>query len=195
MRKLVEKGASRLGLRLDGEQIEGFIDYSDMLAKANTRFNLLSRRTANPADILQQHLMDSLRAVNHLRGRRIADVGSGAGLPGIPLAIARPDCRMILMERASRRCDFLRLVKTRLGLGNVEVIECDARDLDGGTLFDTALARALTRPAEALALLLRLVHEQGRVVLFCGQQRFDVPESQDGRTVRLLRPANTGTRP
>ena len=194
----------RIGLDLQGVQIEQIIDYTSMLVRANSRFNLLSRRTMSPAALLERHIKDSLKASKHLLGNEIADVGSGAGLPGVPLAIANTHCRVTLIERAARRCDFLRLVKTRLGLENLNVLEADAKELGHQSheeaRFDTALARALAKPEAALRILVKLVRASGRVVLFVGEQQLDVPDTSDGRSVRMLRATHVaqiplGTRP
>ena len=188
MKRAVENRARGIGIDLDGAQVERLIDYAAMLVTANSRFNVLSRRAKGAGDLLERHLMDSLRAVRHLLGKKIADVGSGAGLPGVPLAIVRSDCQVTLIERASRRCDFLRLVKTRLALANIEVLEGDARELACAASFDTALARALARPEQALRMLLRLVNASGRAVLFAGEGRLDLPERLQGRSICLLKP-------
>ncbi len=164
------------------------MDYLAMLSRANARFNLVSRRAAAPEALFDRHLMDSLRAATHLLGPRVADVGSGAGLPGIPLAIMCPDLDFTLIERSARRCDFLRHVKLRLGLGNVQVVEQDASNGQLRGSFNTALARALARPCRALGLLKPLVMGSGRVVLFVGAQDVDYLEAEDGCSVVCLRP-------
>ncbi len=182
----IKSQADTLGLALDAGQIERLRDFAAMLEAANKRFNLLSRREGDARDILRQHLKDSLRALRLIEGTMLADVGSGAGLPGVPLAIADTSRRMTLIERASRRCDFLRLVKTRLGLTNLEVLEADAREIEQASGFDTALARAFMKPQQALRILARLVKPNGRVVLFVGRQHARLPEMIDGRSVCAL---------
>ena len=183
----IEFGPEVFGLELGSEQIERLRDFTAMLQTANKRFNLVSRRSGATTDILVKHLADSLRALPMIEGSAVADVGSGAGLPGVPLAIADASRRMTLIERASRRCDFLRLVKTRLGLANLEILEADARKIEQETGFDTALARALAKPQQALGMLARLVKPQGRLILFVGEKCAQLPEMLDGRSIRAVR--------
>ena len=174
------------GIELDAVQIERLREFAAMLEAANKRFNMLSRRTGNADAILEDHLMDSLRALPLIEGRSAADVGSGAGLPGVPLAIADASRSITLIERASRRCDFLRLVKTRLDLANLEILEADAREIEPNPGFDTALARALAKPAQALPILARLVKPGGRLLLFVGDGSERLPDEIEGRSIRSV---------
>lgn len=161
-----------------------------MLTQANSRFNLLSRRAVRLENLLEQHLLDSLRAGEYLSGPSVADVGSGAGLPGIPLAILRPELNMRLIERSARRCDFLRHVKMRLGLDHVEVEETDVGTGLKSAEFNTAIARALTRPGRAVTLLKPLVTEVGRIVLYVGREPIDLSKEEMRQSIILLRPMN-----
>lgn len=187
---IVSEGARRLGLQLSASAAQQLVEYALMLAQANTRFNLLSRRTMAPRTLLERHVLDSLRASEHLCAPSVADVGSGPGLPGIPLAIARPELKMSLFERSSRRCDFLKLVKARLGLDQVEVEEVDVGTRPFCQTFNTVVARALAPCEKALALLTPLVKESGRIVLFVGKESMDVPLGVGQRSVILLTPAH-----
>ena len=170
--------------------VEKLVEYAEMLTHANSRFNLLSRRRMDSGTLLERHLLDSLRAAEHLSGPSVVDVGSGAGLPGIPLAILCPELKIRLIERSARRCDFLRHVKLRLDLDHVEVEEADVRAGLARAEFNTAVARALARPSEALELLMPLVKESGRIVLYLGKEPFDPPEQQVRQSIILLRPMN-----
>ena len=171
--------------------VEKLVDYEVMLRRANSRFNLLSRRGMDSGALLERHLLDSLRAAEHLTGPSVADVGSGAGLPGIPLAILCPELKIRLIERSARRCDFLRHVKLRLDLDHVEVEEADVNAGIVKAEFNTAVARALARPRLALALLRPLVTETGRIVLYLGKEPFDPSEEEVRQSIILLRPMNS----
>ena len=118
-----------------------------------------------------QMVVDSLK-LNELlppaQGERLADVGAGGGYPGLPLAIARPDLRVTLVEPAPRKAEYLRLAAAELGLANVAVEQEAAAALPSGA-FGVACAKALAKPAVALTILLRLVRTGGRVVLFAGE--------------------------
>ena len=170
--------------------VEKLVDYAAILIRANARFNLISRSAMTPDSLLERHLLDSLRAAEHLLGTKVADVGSGAGLPGIPLAIARPELDIRLIERSARRCDFLRHVKMRLDLDQVEVEEADVSRHPRCSGFDTAVARALAPPRQALVLLMPLVTNSGRVVLYLGKEPFDPPVGAGRQSLILLRPMN-----
>ncbi len=164
----VRQRVKHLGLKLRAPACEKLAEYITLLAQANTRMNLVSRDSGRPEAILDRHVLDSLRASALLLGRREADVGSGAGLPGIPLAIARPECEFTLIERSARRCDFLRHMQMRLDLANVRVEEADVHGSRLATPFDTVVARAFAPPERALAALGNLVAADGRILLFVG---------------------------
>ena len=103
-------------------------------------------------EIVDRHLVESLALRAHLKGARVADVGSGGGLPGLPLAIAEPQRAFTLIESRAKRVRFLRHVVGELTLTNTEVAHTRAEDLHVERPFDTVLARAVAPPAELLAV-------------------------------------------
>jgi len=119
----------QLDIDLAQAQYDSLVRYTELLRDWNQRINLVSRR--DTARILSYHVVDSL-AVHRLipRDARVCDVGSGAGLPGIPLAIVRPDLQLLLIEASQKRGQFLRLAKTELGLGNVDVLNERAESIN-----------------------------------------------------------------
>ena len=123
--------------------------YGVLIEKWNRSINLVSR--VDIARLDKRHLTDSLAASPYLTGETVLDVGTGPGLPGIPLAIARPTLMFTLWERMSRRVRFLQLVCRELGLNNVEVVECDLDKTAHLKLhkFDHIVARAVA-PVEQL---------------------------------------------
>lgn len=137
--------ASRLAdgiaaLRLDlpvGVQ-ETSLAYLDLLATWNRAYNLTAVR--DPADMVAKHLLDSLAALPYLHGATLADLGSGGGLPGIPLAIARPDIAVTLIESNGKKARFLREAARSLPLPNVRIVETRVQLAAG--LFDTVTCRA-----------------------------------------------------
>ncbi len=140
MHKALSKGAIALGVALSATQAEKLTAYMGLVVKWNQRFNLVSRRDIGR--LLERHVLDSLGAWRYLRGARLLDVGSGAGLPGIPLAVSKPQMDFILCDRMATRCRFLKHVVQRLEIQNVEVVQADVAALsDGG--FDTITARAV----------------------------------------------------
>jgi 16S rRNA (guanine527-N7)-methyltransferase len=123
-RDALERGAKEMGIALPGEACERLMAYISLLVKWNASYNLTAVR--EPAAMVSHHLLDSLAVLPHLpleeaSDASIADVGSGAGLPGIPLALARPRWRVALIEANQKKAAFLRQAKIELGLENVEV--------------------------------------------------------------------------
>ena len=131
--------AANLGVELSAAQATQMSAYGDMVVKWNRTMNLVSRQDIDR--FYQRHILDSLSGVPLLRGGQLMDVGSGAGLPGVPLAIACPTMAVTLNERMAKRCRFLHQVVTQLQLGNVAIAESDVGAVAG--LFDTVTARAV----------------------------------------------------
>lgn len=116
----LEEGLHALGLVLDADVRAGLLSYLQLLYRWNRRFNLTR---VSPVQAVRRHLLDSLTLARHLRGSRVLDAGSGAGLPGVPLALARPDCEFLLNDSRDRRCRFLQQVLIELGIDNACVLE------------------------------------------------------------------------
>lgn len=112
------------------------------IEKWNKIHNLTAIR--NPQDMLYQHVMDSLAVLPHIQGPSIIDVGSGAGLPGIPLALARPDWQVSLVESNQKKAAFLQQVKIELALQNVTVIAKRIEDMHAEQTVDTIITRAFS---------------------------------------------------
>ncbi|HYT29578.1 MAG TPA: 16S rRNA (guanine(527)-N(7))-methyltransferase RsmG [Actinomycetota bacterium] len=121
------------------------------------------------ARLFERHVLDSLRAVACLTSgdRDLMDLGSGAGLPGVPIAIARPDVKVRLLEAGSRRAAFLEMVVLELGLSNV-VVEV-GRVEDSASRADVCTARAFADAGRAWALARRVLHPAGRMLYFAGR--------------------------
>lgn len=164
------------------------IEYAELLKRGGRKFNLLSRKSLNWERLWHRHLFDSLRAAPELLGPMVADVGSGAGLPGIPLAIVREDLDFTLIDRSARRCDFLRHAKMKLGLSRLRVEELVVPSSYFEKEFDTVVARGLAKPDTALSMLVPLAKETGRVVLFLGRGTFEFPPLPGNRCLKLLAP-------
>ena len=146
-RSALERGAEELGIALPGEVREQLMAYIALLVKWNASFNLTAVR--EPAAMVSHHLLDSLAVLPHLpleeRSRdRVADVGSGAGLPGIPLALARPHWRIALVEANQKKAAFLRQAKIELRLENVEVLETRVEQLHPAERFALVISRAFS---------------------------------------------------
>ena len=140
--------------------------FEALLRRWNTRCNLVSR--GDLARLRERHVQDSLALLPWWSGT-LADVGSGAGFPGVPLAIARPDAQVVLIERRQRKGAFLRQVAIDLDLGNVEVVVADASRYRPPVLFDTVAVRAVAKPAVAWPLARHLLAAKGRAIFQSGE--------------------------
>ena len=146
----------RLDLPVDAQG--KLLAYLDLLAKWNRAYNLTAVR--DPEDMVSRHLLDSLAVLPFMRGSSLADLGSGAGLPGIPLAIARPEIAVTLVESNGKKTRFLREAVRSLPLANVTVAQARVQDTAGE--FDTLTARAFARLPDMLAWGRHLLAPEGR---------------------------------
>jgi 16S rRNA (guanine527-N7)-methyltransferase len=139
---LLEDGLVELGLEelLDGEDL--FMEYVTELMNWNRIYNLTSVR--KPADIVTRHILDSLTILPYLNGKRILDIGTGAGLPGIPLAIACPGREFVLLDSSSKKLRFVQQTLGILGLDNVTLENSRAEDFRPEEMFDTIICRAFS---------------------------------------------------
>jgi 16S rRNA (guanine527-N7)-methyltransferase len=138
--QLLAHGASTLGVSLDGQAIRRLLDYVDLIAKWNKVYNLTAIRETQR--MLTEHVLDSLAVAPHVRSGSLLDLGSGAGLPGIPLGVARPDLQVTLLESSRKKCAFLHQAIIELGLNNVEVACVRAESYRPARGFDTVVTRA-----------------------------------------------------
>jgi len=135
-------GVAALGLALpDGAEAK-LLAYLALLEKWNRVYNLTAVRDAER--MVSHHLLDSLVAVPFFQGKTVLDVGSGGGLPGIPLAIARPELQVTLIDSIAKKTAFLLQVKAELGLGNLEVVTSRVEDFRPEAKFDVITSRAFS---------------------------------------------------
>lgn len=184
-------GLCQLGLELPREAFGQLLRFVDELARWNRAQNLTAVR--EPGEMLSRHVLDSLAVAGYLHGRRILDVGSGAGLPGIPLAVAVPGCEFALLDARSKRVRFLRHAIACLGLANVTVVKARVEDYRPPQGFDTVIARAFASLSRLIGLAGHLCVPEGRVLAMKGvfpqAELEDLPEGWlVERTVRLSIP-------
>ena len=147
LRRRLVAGLAELETELADTAVERLLDYVDLPARWNRTYNLSAVR--DPAEMVTRHLLDSLAVLPHVHGATLADLGSGAGLPGIPLAIARPGLQVTLVDSNGKKARFLRAAVRELGLSDVAVVEARVEDAPGR--FDCITARAFATLAEMLA--------------------------------------------
>jgi 16S rRNA (guanine527-N7)-methyltransferase len=165
--KRLAGGAQALGVPLTPAQRQALLALMVELVEWNGRFNLTA--ITELADIVDKHLLDSLAVLPQLRGLHIADIGSGAGFPGLPLAIANPGRRYTLVESTGKKAGFLRHVVEKLALENVEVFHGRAEALKPRPAFDGAISRALGPIAEFVRVAGHLPARDGRLYAMKGR--------------------------
>ena len=133
-------GLKALSLPAQPRQIDSLVAFLSLLARWNRVVNLTA--VDRPADMIPRHLMDSLAVSPFLEGQRILDVGSGAGLPGIPLAVLNPQRQFTLLDSNGKKTRFMTQARIELGLTNVEIVHSRIEDFDGQ--FDHVISRAFT---------------------------------------------------
>ena len=143
--------AAALGVALTEHDALRLLRLLEELARWNRRFNLTA--ITEPADMVTHHLLDSLAVHRHLHGARIADIGTGAGFPGLPLALANPERRFSLIDSNGKKIRFVSHAAHALGLVNVEALQARVESLHPEIPFDTVMARAFA----ALPALVRAV--------------------------------------
>lgn len=161
----VATGARALGVELSAEQAGQLASYAGLLQRWNTVYNLTAIDAAS--GILTHHLLDSLSIVTHLfrkldrQEASVIDVGSGGGLPGIPLAITAPSLRVTLLDKVGKKAAFLLQAKVELGLANVEVVQSRVEDYRPAQPFDVIVSRAFAALGDFVALTDRLLAPRG----------------------------------
>jgi len=153
-------GAAALGLTLPEGAEAKLLAYLALLDKWNRVYNLTAVRDTER--MVSHHLLDSLAAAPFFPGETVLDVGSGGGLPGIPLAIARPDLRVTLIDSIAKKTAFLLQAKAELGLKNLHVITGRAEDFRPETGFDVVTSRAFSDLKEFVTLTRHLLKPGGR---------------------------------
>ncbi len=156
-----------MGLRLEAAQQRRLLDYLALLYKWNRAFNLTAVR--DPARAVSRQLLDSLSILPLVEGPRVVDLGSGAGLPGIPLAIARPGWHFALVDANLKKSRFLRQARMELALENVEVVRQRAEHFRPATPFRSITSRAFASLGEMLAVSRHLLEPGGRWVAMKGR--------------------------
>lgn len=160
-------GLSGLGLTLAPAQRAALATLMAELADWNTRVNLTG--ITDPAEVVDKHLLDSLAVLPWLKGHSVADVGSGAGFPGLPLAVADPERRYTLIESTGKKVKFLRHAIERLELPNVDVLHGRAEALKPSQAFDSVISRALGPLSDFVRVAGHLAGRRGRLLAMKGK--------------------------
>ncbi len=149
LEKLLQQGLSEMGLDLTAPVRKKLLNFLELLEKWNRAYNLTAVR--DPEQMVPRHLLDSLTVLPYLQGPRVLDIGTGAGLPGIPLALARPDLEFTLLDSNAKKTRFATQALHELGLKNVAVVQERVEKFHPETKFDTLIARAFASIPDMLA--------------------------------------------
>lgn len=178
-------GAREQGIALDAAQATALMRLLLELRAWNTRFNLTAIR--EPADMVDKHLLDSLSIQPYLHGGRIADIGTGAGFPGLPLAVVNPRRQFTLIEATGKKVQFVRHALEALHLGNVEIVQARAETWRPRAPFDCVIARALGKVADFIRVAGHLCARGGRMLAMKGRHpAAEIEELPRGWRVRAL---------
>ncbi|MGU3525199.1 16S rRNA (guanine(527)-N(7))-methyltransferase RsmG [Enterobacteriaceae bacterium C23F] len=148
------------GISLTDHQKSQLVAYVDMLHKWNKAYNLTSVR--DPNEMLVRHILDSIVVAPHLQGSRFIDVGTGPGLPGIPLAIVLPQAQFTLLDSLGKRVRFLRQVQHELKLDNVAPVQSRVEEFPAEPPFDGVISRAFASLNDMVSWCHHLPTENGR---------------------------------
>jgi 16S rRNA (guanine527-N7)-methyltransferase len=177
----IETGCRALHVELDATAVTRLADYVALLYKWNRVYNLTAVR--EPQQMVLRHILDSLAVLPYLNGRSLLDVGCGAGLPGLPLAIARPALAVTLLDANAKKIRFVRQATAELVLGNIEAVQARMQEYQPGRAFDMVISRAVASLDELYRGSQHLLAAGGRMLFMKGA----LPEAE----MALFSPAAT----
>ncbi len=166
-RTLLDSGLSALNLYLSEYQIVQLIDFIKLIEKWNKAYNLTAIR--NREEMVNLHLLDSLAIAPYITGQHVIDIGTGAGLPGIPLAIFLPDTAFTLLDSNAKKTRFVQQAVLELKLNNVTVCHHRVENYYPNTLFNTVITRAFANLADIIKLTAHLLAPKGVLLAMKGQ--------------------------
>lgn len=171
-RNILQAGLAQLELETTDDQVDLLLAFVSLIKKWNKAYNLTAIRDQN--EMLRLHILDSLAILPFLTGQKIIDVGTGAGLPGIPLAIFKPDTQFTLLDSNSKKTRFVQQAVLELQLKNVEVVHGRAENLGRDGEYDAVLSRAFASLNDIIKLTEYLLQAEGVLIAMKGQK----PESE-----------------
>lgn len=155
-RDIVSAGLRELNLTTP---LEPLLDYLFLLAKWNSHYNLTAVRDIET--MATRHILDSLAVAPWLNGPRLLDSGTGAGLPGIPLALNNPQLKVVLLDSNGKKIRFLEAVKRQLAIANIDIVQTRVESYHPAEGFDTVISRAFTEVAQMIKWTRHLINTNG----------------------------------
>ena len=166
-REELQRGISALSLDCSEPKLVALLGYIDLLTKWNSAYNLLGGNESTA--LVSRHILDSLSINPYLDGNLIADIGAGAGLPGIPLAILNPEKNFVLIDSNGKKTRFMFQAKIQLGLDNICVENCRIEHYQNKQQIDMVMCRAFSTMADALTMLQPIFSEKCKFLAMKGQ--------------------------
>ena len=168
-------GCEQLGISVNSGQLENLLTHIEILAKWNKKLNLTALNSID--EMISHHILDSLAINRHIKGGTLLDIGTGAGFPGLPLAIVNPTLQVTLLDSRGKRIEFLRYAISTMGLGNVFLSKSRIEDYQGREKFDTLAARAFSSVSELVRLCEGNLHSGTRLLALKGRHPQDEIDS------------------
>ena len=158
-RDLLIEGLQRMDLKLSDQVIDQLMTYLNLVEKWNRVYNLTAIRERE--EMIKLHFLDSLSILKHVQVKNILDVGSGAGFPGIVLAITKPELKVTVMDSVNKKTTFMQQVKSELSLMNVDVVNSRVEDYQPTTLFEAVTSRAFSNLKNMMSLTQHTLQKEG----------------------------------
>lgn len=174
-RDLLIEGLQRMDLKLTDQVIDQLMTYLNLVEKWNRVYNLTAIRERD--EMIKLHFLDSLSILNHLHVTKLLDVGSGAGFPGIVLAITKPELKVTVMDSVNKKTTFMQQVKSELSLKNLDVVNSRVEDYQPITLFEAVTSRAFSNLKNMMSLTQHTLQKEG---VWLAMKSKDVKEELEG---------------
>jgi 16S rRNA (guanine527-N7)-methyltransferase len=164
---LLAAGVAEMGLGVSLESQQKLLQYLSLLNKWNKVYNLTAVR--DPQEMVTLHLLDSLSVLQYIKAKNLLDVGSGGGLPGIVLAICKPELQVTTIDTVQKKAIFMRQVKGELGLSNLEVVHARVENYQPSDKFEIIVSRAFSEVSLFIKLTQHLLADNGQWLAMKGQ--------------------------
>lgn len=180
----LKQGLNILGENPDQHPLESYLLYLQLLEKWNKAYNLSGIRQAEM--MLSHHLFDSLSVLPFLSGKHAFDVGTGAGLPGLILALARPDMHWTLLDSNQKKLNFIQQIVLEAKIDNVEIVHSRIEEFDSQSLYSCIVSCAMTSAADLFRHTEAFLSERGRLILMKGPAVADELAELQSRDLRVV---------
>ena len=165
-KRLLCEGAELMNISLSDKQVQQLLRYLSLILKWNRIYNLSAIR--DPIESVKKHLLDSLSIIHFVQPGLLLDVGSGAGLPGIVIAIMKTETEVFVLDSVGKKCRFMQAVKSELALENLIVVNSRVESFKSKKSFSQITSRAFAEASKTIQLTKHLLEENGRYLLMKG---------------------------